>query len=90
MFKFYKRIAAFCIKKLQKNSYLPSIMISLLQMRDLVTKKSFLIRKLLDHILHKLMPNIWVPLYTTIAFSDMPYAQCARNKEWQDKVRSFN
>ena len=57
-----------------------------LQMRDLVNRKSFLVRKQLDNLLYKAMPNYWIPLYTSVTFSHMPYSQCINNKEWQDNV----
>lgn len=57
-----------------------------LQMRDLVNRKSFLVRKQLDTFLHKAMPDYWIPLYTSVTFSHMPYSQCIKNKEWQDNV----
>lgn len=56
-------------------------------MRDLVTRKSFLIRKILDSLMFFFFPNTWIPLYSTVHFSRMPFKQCIANKEWQDKVR---
>lgn len=53
-------------------------------MRDLVNKKSFLLRKKLDGILHWLFPRWWVPLYTSVTFSRMRYHQCIENRRWQD------
>ncbi|KAL7302995.1 hypothetical protein TKK_0004220 [Trichogramma kaykai] len=61
-------------------------MYNYLEMRDLVTKKSFLIRKHLDTILHWLFPNEWIPLYSTVTFSRMKYRDCIYNKDWQDRV----
>ncbi|XP_065343237.1 kynurenine 3-monooxygenase [Cloeon dipterum] len=61
-------------------------MYNYVEMRDLVNRKSFLIRKKVDSLLHSLMPNLWIPLYTSVTFSHMPYAQCIKNKEWQDKI----
>lgn len=55
-------------------------------MRDLVNRRSFLLRKSLDSFLFKLMPKIWVPLYTSVTFSNMRYHKCIENKKWQDKV----
>ena len=51
-----------------------------LQMRDLVNKKSFLVRKKLDNFLHWLFPSFWVPLYTSVTFSRMRYNQCVSNR----------
>ena len=49
-------------------------------MRDLVNKKSFLVRKKLDNLLHWLAPDWWVPLYTSVTFSRMRYHQCIKNR----------
>ena len=37
------------------------------EMRKSVNSKWFLLRKAADNFLHKLMPNIWVPLYTMVS-----------------------
>uniref|UniRef100_A0A0K2SVV1 Kynurenine 3monooxygenase [Bombyx mori] n=1 Tax=Lepeophtheirus salmonis TaxID=72036 RepID=A0A0K2SVV1_LEPSM len=59
-------------------------MYNYVEMRDLVTKKGFLIRKFFDDILHWFMPSFWVPLYTSVTFSRMRYHECIKNKKWQD------
>ena len=59
---------------------MPTDLISLVQMRDLVNKKSFLLRKKLDNLLHWLAPDWWVPLYTSVTFSRMRYHQCIKNR----------
>jgi len=59
-------------------------MYNYVEMRDLVNKKSFLVRKKLDNLLHWLLPNWWVPLYTSVTFSRMRYNQCIENRKWQD------
>ncbi|ERL87212.1 hypothetical protein D910_04611 [Dendroctonus ponderosae] len=56
------------------------------EMRDLVTKRSFKLRKHLDKYLSKLMPHIWIPLYISVSFTHMKYRECLKNKQWQDKV----
>ena len=63
---------------------------STFQMRDLVTKTSFMIRKKFDGLLHWLFPTRWVPLYTSVTFSRMRYHHCVLNKKWQDQVRQGN
>lgn len=56
------------------------------QMRDLVTKRSYLFRKKLDELLYWMLPNTWVPLYNSVSFSHMRYSKCIANRKWQDKV----
>ena len=58
-------------------------------MRDLVNKRSFLIRKKLDNLLNYLFPRWWVPLYTSVTFSRMRYHQCIANRAWQDSALSL-
>ena len=55
-------------------------------MRDLVNHWSFLVRKRFDNVLHLLLPDRWIPLYTTVTFSRMRYHQCVANKQWQDRT----
>jgi len=55
-------------------------MYNYIEMRDLVNKKSFLLRKKLDNLLHWLFPKWWVPLYTSVTFSSMRYHQCVSNR----------
>jgi len=56
------------------------------EMRDLVTRLSFRMRKTVDDFLFWLMPNTWMPLYNSVSFSNMPYKKCVENREWQDNV----
>ncbi|GLV41167.1 cinnabar [Carabus blaptoides fortunei] len=61
-------------------------MYNYIEMRDLVNKKSFRLRKKLDDFLYWLLPDIWVPLYNSVSFTRMGYQQCVNNRHWQDKV----
>ncbi|EDQ87572.1 uncharacterized protein MONBRDRAFT_33218 [Monosiga brevicollis MX1] len=52
------------------------------EMRDLVNSRWFLFRKKVDNFLHALMPNTFIPLYTMVTFSQIPYATVvARSKQ---------
>lgn len=61
-------------------------MYNYIEMRDLVNKKSFLLRKKLDNLLHWMFPSWWVPLYTSVTFTRMRYHHCVSNKAWQDEA----
>merc|ERR1712123_483363 len=61
-------------------------MYNYVEMRDLVNKKPFLVRKKLDNFLHWLLPTWWVPLYTSVTFSRMRYHKCVSNRAWQDSA----
>ncbi|KAL3183691.1 hypothetical protein MRX96_033780 [Rhipicephalus microplus] len=58
------------------------------EMRHLVNSTSFLIRKKFDLFLNAILPNFWIPLYTTVTFSRIRYHECVKNRAWQDKVLS--
>ena len=51
-------------------------------MRDLVNKKSFLVRKQLDNLLYWLFPSRWVPLYPSVTFSRMRYSKAAQHRNF--------
>lgn len=61
-------------------------MYNYIEMRDLVTKRSYLFRKKLDEFLFWLLPNTWVPLYNSVSFSHMKYSKCIANRKWQDQI----
>ena len=43
------------------------------EMRSHVTSRSFLLRKYVDNFLHLLFPHSFIPLYTMVAFTRLPY-----------------
>ncbi|XP_063700783.1 kynurenine 3-monooxygenase [Culicoides brevitarsis] len=61
-------------------------MYNYVEMRDLVNKRSFLLRKMLDDFLYSKIGNHWIPLYNTVSFSQIPYRECIANKKRQDKI----
>lgn len=56
------------------------------EMRALVTSPWFLARKKLDKALHRAFPDQWIPLYTMVTFTTMPYAQARARAERQDAL----
>ncbi|CAH2264575.1 kynurenine 3-monooxygenase [Pararge aegeria] len=65
-------------------------MYNYIEMRDLVNRPSYRLRKSVDDFLYWLLPDIWVPLYNSVTFSTMPYDQCVRNRQWQNKVLAIS
>ncbi|XP_050464153.1 kynurenine 3-monooxygenase [Cataglyphis hispanica] len=61
-------------------------MYNYVEMRDLVTRKSFLLRKFVDKVLYTFSPNSWIPLYSSVHFTRMSFRDCIAHKKWQDKV----
>lgn len=58
------------------------------ELKDLVNHSSYKMRKKFDLFLNKWMPNTWIPLYSMVTFTRIPYSQVVENRKWQDKVGS--
>lgn len=61
-------------------------MYNYVEMRDLVNRPSYRLRKWFDDALNWFMPKRWVPLYNSVSFSSMRYSDCVQNRKWQDAV----
>lgn len=55
------------------------------EMRDKVASPAFLWRKKLEKVLHKLAPNWWIPLYTMVTFTNLPYSEAQARAARQDR-----
>jgi kynurenine 3-monooxygenase len=59
-------------------------------MRDHTGSRWFLLRKKWEVLLHRLLGQWYVPLYTLISFTRTPYADALRRARLQDRVvRAF-
>jgi kynurenine 3-monooxygenase len=56
------------------------------EMRDKVGSRLFLLRKKLDVLLHKLFPFWYLPLYTMVSFTTIPYADAVRRARMQNRI----
>lgn len=56
------------------------------EMRSKVAHSKFLNRKKLEARLQTEFPESWIPLYTMVTFTDMPYSTCLRVGEIQQEV----
>ena len=56
------------------------------EMRDHVASAGFLFKKKVEKVLHRLMPQGFVPLYTMVSFSRIPYADAVARAARQDRV----
>jgi kynurenine 3-monooxygenase len=56
------------------------------EMRNEVSDPKFLIRKKIEAKLHELYPKDWIPLYTMVTFSDIPYAEAYAQGKLQKKI----
>jgi len=55
-----------------------------IEMRDKTASKTFRAKKKLDHSLEAALPGIYLPLYTMVTFTLIPYAQATRRAKRQD------
>lgn len=56
-----------------------------IEMRSLVTHRSFLLQRKLLHVLAHLFPRYFTPLYTMVAFSRMRYSEA--QAAWRRQMR---
>ena len=56
------------------------------EMRDKVGSRFFLMKKLLENTLHRWFPRLYLPLYTMISFTTIPYAAALRRGRRQDRI----
>jgi len=57
-----------------------------IEMRDKTASRAFRAKKKLDHLLEGLLPGIYLPLYTMVTFTRIPYAEAARRARRQDRL----
>ncbi len=57
-----------------------------IEMRDKTASRTFRAKKKLDHFLEGLLPGIYLPLYTMVTFTRIPYASAARRARAQDWI----
>ena len=57
-----------------------------IEMRDKTASRVFRAKKKIDHSLEALLPGIYLPLYTMVTFTRIPYASAARRARRQDFI----
>lgn len=57
-----------------------------IEMRDKTASKTFRTKRKLDHLLEAALPGIYLPLYTMVTFTRIPYATAARRARLQDRI----
>src|SRR5258705_13306865 len=57
-----------------------------IEMRDKTASKAFRAKKKLDHLLEGLLPGIYLPLYTMVTFTRIPYSAGATRARLQDRI----
>src|SRR6266849_9334438 len=57
-----------------------------IEMRDKTASRAFRAKKKLDHFLEAALPGVYLPLYTMVTFTRMPYSEAARRARLQDRI----
>ncbi|MBV9618218.1 MAG: FAD-dependent monooxygenase [Verrucomicrobia bacterium] len=57
-----------------------------IEMRDKTASKTFRSKKKLDHFLEAALPGVYLPLYTMVTFTRIPYAEAKRRAQIQDAI----
>src|SRR5947199_1772778 len=57
-----------------------------IEMRDKTASRAFRAKKKLDHLLEAALPGTYLPLYTMVTFTRIPYANAARRARLQDRI----
>lgn len=57
-----------------------------LEMRSKVVDPYFIRKKKVDAILHDMFPDRWIPLYTMVTFTTLPYAEARERAQAQDAL----
>jgi kynurenine 3-monooxygenase len=57
-----------------------------IEMRDKTASRAFRAKKKLDHVLEAALPGIYIPLYTMVTFTRIPYSKAAKRAHIQDLI----
>src|SRR6266446_5020032 len=57
-----------------------------IEMRDKTASRAFRVKKKLDHLLEALLPGVYLPLYTMVTFTRIPYSRAAKRARIQDFI----
>jgi kynurenine 3-monooxygenase len=59
-----------------------------IEMRDKTADTRFLLQKKIEGWFSQLHPDKWIPLYSQVSFTNIPYSQALKNGEKQDVIMS--
>ena len=61
-----------------------------IEMRDKTASRAFRAKKKLDHFIEAALPGIYLPLYTMVTFTRIPYSDAARRARLQDRIIMYS
>jgi kynurenine 3-monooxygenase len=84
----WERAAARCeaLRKPHTDTLADLCVDNFVEMRDRVASPLFLLGKRLAGLLHRLLPRWYLPLYTMIEFTRIPYADAVRRARRQNRI----
>ncbi|MHC5025132.1 MAG: FAD-dependent oxidoreductase [Planctomycetota bacterium] len=74
------------LRKVNGDAIADMAIANFLEMRDHVGSTGFLLKKKVGHVLHRLMPGTFVPLYNLVSFSNVPYAEARERAAAQGRL----
>jgi kynurenine 3-monooxygenase len=74
------------LRKPNANAVAELALMNFIEMRDKVADPIFVLRKKIEAKFSKKHPSLWLPLYSMVTFSDIPYADALRLGEWQNSI----
>jgi kynurenine 3-monooxygenase len=76
----------FALRKENTDALASLALQNFIEMRDKTASRSFRAKKKLDHLLEAALPGIYLPLYTMVTFTRMPYAEAGLRARRQDHI----
>jgi kynurenine 3-monooxygenase len=82
-----RAFAEYFLKRKENADALAGLAIdNFIEMRDKTASCTFRAKKKLDHFLEAVLPGVYLPLYTMITFTRIPYAEAARRARRQNRI----
>jgi kynurenine 3-monooxygenase len=73
-------------RKVNANALADLAVENFIEMRDKTASRTFRAKKKIDHFLEAALPGFYLPLYTMVTFTRIPYADAARRARLQDRI----
>jgi kynurenine 3-monooxygenase len=74
------------VRKIHTDTLADLCIENFIEMRDRVASPWFLLKKRIGVLLHALFPSFYLPLYTMIEFTRIPYAEAVQRARWQNRA----
>lgn len=73
-------------RKLNTDAISELARLNFIEMSELVINDSFLLRKKIEALLHEQFPTQWIPLYSMVTFSQIPYSEAFEEGKRQNVI----